>query len=119
MSLMDRPSPNPRLITPDPKRWGQRYDTAQREAHKAQVRAHALASGHPSVYDYEAELSLPTLVLPPVSTLEASLIVTALRGSAFGACHELGERLAADLRARPVAVDVCPPNGIPRPGGVA
>jgi len=118
MSLMDRPSPAPRMIDAATVRRAAR-STAQREAHKAQVRAHALASGHPSVYDHEAELSLPTLVLPPVSTLEASLIVTALRGSAFGACHELGERLAADLRARPVAVDVCPPNGIPRPGGVA
>jgi hypothetical protein len=65
------------------------------------------------------DTATPLVMLPMVTTLEASLIVTALRGSAFGACHELGERLAADLRARPVAVDVCPPNGIPRHGGVA
>jgi hypothetical protein len=114
MSLMDRPSPSPRLITPDPKRWGQRYDTAQREAHKAQVRAYALAAGHPSCapYDHEAESSLPTLMLPMVSTLEASLIVTALRGSAFVPCRELGERIEADLRAR--RDDWTPADGIPR-----
>ena len=115
-----RPSPNPVIVRPDPKRWGARYDDAQRDAHKVTVRAHAAAAGHPCVYDREGEdTATPLVMLPPVTTLEASLIVTALRGSAFLPCHELGERLAHDLRARPVPVDMCPPFGTPRPGGVA
>lgn len=114
-------SPSPVVVRPDPKLWGTRYPAPQRDGHKAAVLDHAKRAGHPCVpYDREGEdTATPLVMLPMVTTLEASLIVTALRGSAFGACHELGERLAADLRARPVAVDVCPPNGIPRPGGVA
>lgn len=114
-------SPSPVVVRPDPKLWGTRYPARLCDAHKAAALDYAYANLRvPSVYDREGEdTATPLVMLPMVTTLEASLIVTALRGSAFGACHELGERLAADLRARPVPVDVCPPNGIPRPGGVA
>ena len=115
------PSPNPTVLRPDPKRWAQRYDAAQREAHKAQVRAHALAAGHPSCapYDHERESCLPTVALSG-STLEASLIVRALVQSSSAASRELGERIDADVRARyTVSVDDCPPLGTKRPGGVA
>lgn len=120
MSLHERPSPmaHPLQVT-DLRTWGARRTQAEREAHKATVRAHALSAGHPSVYDHEAESALPTVAIA-VSTLEASLIVTALRGSAFPPARDLGERLAADLRARTVVdTDPTPPRGTRRPGGAA
>ena len=114
MSLLDAtPPPAAVVVTPDPKRWGTRYPAAQRDAHRVTVTAHrrAVEAHHPSVYDHEAESSLPMLMVF-VSTLEASLIVTALRGSAFVPCRELGERLAVDLRDR---ADACNPHGMVRP----
>lgn len=116
------PSPMARpLQVTDLRAWGARRTPAERAAHRGTVAAHrqALATGHPSVYDREAESALPTVTFS-VSTLEASLIVTALRGSAFVPARELGDALDADLRARTVVEsDPCPPGGYPRPGGVA
>jgi len=89
----------------------------ERDSHKATVRAHALAAGHPSVapYDHERESCLPTVALA-VSTLEASLIVRALAQSSSAASRELGERLDADVRARYVVdADPTPAHGTARP----
>lgn len=103
MSLLDTtPSPMPQVVAVQ-------HPSARREpaSHVAVRRLRAVGP-----YDHEAESSLPMLLLPPVSTLEASLIVTALRGSAFVPCRELGERIEADLRAR--RYDWTPADGIPR-----
>ena len=110
------PSPMSRpLQVTDIRKWEARRTAAERGAHKATVRAHAQAAGHPSIYDHERESCLPTVALA-VSTLEASLIVRALVQSSSAASRELGERIDADVRARYVVdTDPTPAHGTVRP----
>jgi hypothetical protein len=114
------PSPSPRLITPAPKRWAQRYDDAQREAHKAQVRAHALAAGHPSCapYDHEAERGQIVGVLLALSLAEALRVRTMLDQSPHVDDHAIAATIRRQMAGRPDPDDT-PPHGITRPGGVA
>jgi hypothetical protein len=115
---MDRPSPSPRLITPDPRRWGQRYDDARREAHKATVREHAARAQHPSVYDHEAERGQIVGVLLALSLAEALRVHTMLDQSPHVDDHAIAATIRRQMAGRPDPDDT-PPHGITRPGGVA
>lgn len=110
MSLMDRPSPAPRMIDAATVRRAAR-STAQREAHLAQVPAHALAAGHPCApYDYEAE-RIEVTVLVALSLKDALRLRTECETSPHAWKQAIGATLRRQMSER---ADWTPADGIPR-----